>query len=152
MRHGRVFVKYWLPVLIWMSLIFTASGDTLSSEHSSHIIAPILRWLFPHLSEVHVGQVVFILRKGAHLTEYAVLAWLLWRALRQPIKNDRRRWRWADARLVLLGVALYAAGDEFHQLFVASREAKVTDVLIDTSGGALGLILLWVIGVWRKQW
>ena len=46
---------------------------------------------------------------------------------------------------------LYATSDEFHQLFVASRQARVLDVLIDTSGAALGLLLIWIAGKLRKR-
>jgi VanZ family protein len=150
-RKLRAFLKYWLPVLVWMALIFSASGDTRSVAHSSRILGPLLRWLFPQLPEDTVNLIVLILRKGAHVTEYAVLALLLWRARRKPVKNDLRPWSRPEARLVLLLVALYAAGDEFHQLFVANREAAVHDVLIDTAGGAAGLFALWRFGRWRKN-
>jgi VanZ family protein len=48
-------------------------------------------------------------------------------------------------------VALYAASDEFHQRFVPTREASVVDVFIDTSGAALALIFIWIVGRWRKS-
>ena len=96
--------------------------------------------------------IVLLVRKCAHLTEYAVLALLLWRALRKPMKNDPRPWIWREARLALLIVALYAASDEFHQSFVPTRTAQVSDVFIDTAGGAASLLALWIIGRWRKHW
>ena len=148
----RVFCKYWLPVAAWMALIFTASGDSHSYEHSSRILAPLLYWLFPHISADTVGLVVLIARKCAHLAEYAVLALLLWRALRKPVKNVSRPWNGREAGLAVLLVALYAASDEFHQIFVPTRTAHVTDVFIDTVGGAAGLLALWLIGRWRKHW
>jgi VanZ family protein len=148
-RNLRDFCKYWLPVLIWMALIFSASSDTRSFARSSRILAPLLHWLFPQMPEDTVFFIVLIIRKGAHVTEYAVLALLLWRALRQPAKNDQ--WCWRTVRLALLLVALYAASDEFHQRFVASRDATVRDVFIDTTGGAAGLLALWMIGRWRKK-
>jgi VanZ family protein len=151
-RNLRVFLRYWLPVLVWMTLIFSASSDTGSFARSSRIVAPLLHWLFPHLSEDTVYLVVLIVRKGAHLTEYAVLALLLWRALRQSAKKEARRWSWPTFRLVLLLAALYAASDEFHQQFVASRDSAVHDVLIDTMGSAAGLLALWLFGRWRKYW
>jgi VanZ family protein len=150
--NHRPFLKYWLPVLVWMAVIFTASSDSHSFKRSSRILAPLLHWLFPHLPEETVSFIVLLARKGAHFTEYAVLALLLWRAVRKPVKNDPRPWRWSEARLVLLSVALYAATDEFHQLFVPSRDAAVHDVFIDTAGGAAGLLALWLFGRWRKYW
>jgi len=150
--HFRLFLKYWLPVLVWMMVIFTASSDVHSYEHSSRIIAPLLYWLFPHISANTVDWVVFIARKGAHVAEYSVLAWLLWRAFRRPQKNDPRPWNHREAGIALLFVACYAATDEFHQIFVPTRTPAVHDVVIDTLGGAAGLFLLWLIGRWRKRW
>ena len=152
MLQLRAFCKYWLPVLAWIALIFSASSDKHSYEHSSRIIEPLLRWLFPHLSESHVHDLHELLRKCAHLTEYAVLALLLWRGVRKPLKNDPRAWDWREARLTLLMVMLYAATDEFHQQFVATRTSLVSDVFIDTAGGAAGLLAFWLVGRWRKLW
>lgn len=135
-----------------MCVIFTASGDSQSATHSSRIIEPILRWLFPHLSTPTINEVVFLVRKCAHLTEFAVLALLFWRAVRQPVHHDPRPWLWSQARVALLGTMLYAATDEFHQLFVRSREGKVEDVMIDSIGAVAGLLALWALGKWRKRW
>lgn len=135
-----------------MGCIFFASTDVFSSPHTSRFLGPLLRWLFPFLSEQVVDSLVFDIRKCAHLTEFAVLALLVWRALRKPIRRDPRPWRWTEARLALLCVMLYASSDEFHQLFVPSRQAAIGDVLIDTTGGATGLLVLWLVGRWRKAW
>jgi VanZ family protein len=135
-----------------MALIFTGSSDAKSYEHSAGIIVPILRWLFPHLSQAHIEVLHHMIRKCAHLTEYAVLALLLWRAVRKPVRNDPRPWNWHEARFTLLIVMLYAATDEFHQLFVPTRTSLVSDVFIDTVGGAAGLAALWILGRWRKHW
>ena len=148
----RLFVWYWLPVLVWMGVIFSASSDQRSMQHSSRLVDPIVRWLFPHLSDEAVRAVVFAARKCAHLAEYAVLALLLWRALHQAPKPEAARWRWAGAGLVLALVALYAASDEIHQTFVPSRQGCVEDVLLDTTGAALALLCLWAAGRWRKCW
>jgi len=148
----RAFCKYWLPVLIWMAVIFTASSDTRSYEHSSRLVEPLLRWLFPHLPEAQIHAIHELFRKCAHLAEYSVFALLLWRALRKPVKNVPGPWNWRVVRLVLLLVMLYAASDEFHQQFVATRTSLVSDVFVDTAGGAAGLLALWLIGRWRKHW
>ena len=147
----RVFLKFWLPPLAWMVVIFTGSSDSKSYQHSSLLVEPFLHWLFPNLSQAHVEAIHHLFRKCAHLTEYAVLALLLWRAMRRPVKNDSRPWNWPEARLALLLVMFYAATDEFHQSFVPTRTPLVTDVLIDTTGGAAGLFALWICGRWRKR-
>ena len=124
----------------------------MSFPHSSRIIAPLVRWLWPQASDAAVHDIVVCVRKGAHLSEFAILALLFWRALEKPIPGAPRPWRWTVAIRTVLLVALYASSDEFHQLFVPSRDASVRDVMIDTAGGILGLILLWTIGRWRGWW
>jgi VanZ family protein len=45
---------------------------------------------------------------------------------------------------------LFAASDEFHQMFVPTRTARVSDVFIDLAGGALGLLALWLVQPRKK--
>jgi VanZ family protein len=142
----KKFSRYWLPVLIWMALIFTASADKESYQHSSRFFEPLLHWLFPQMPQSQVEFIHHIFRKCAHLTEYAILALLLWRAMRGRQTMQAQPWRWSQAGLVLAGVFLYAASDEFHQSFVPNRTALVSDVFIDSAGGAIGLLLLWLGG------
>jgi VanZ family protein len=146
----RPFFKYWLPVLLWMALIFTASSDTHSEQRSSRLIEPLLHWLFPHMPQKEIEEIHFLCRKCAHLTEYAVLALLLWRAL-HATKNELPQWSWPKVGGTLLLVFLYAATDEFHQSFVPTRTPMVRDVFIDTAGGALGLLALWFLRRWRRR-
>ena len=151
-KNARQFVKYWLPVVFWMGLIFTGSGDSHSFQHSSRLIEPVVRFLFPNIAPETLNSVVVFFRKCAHLTEYAILALLFWRALRKPQKSDTRPWSGKLALSCIGLVALYAASDEFHQSFVPSREASLRDVLIDTTGATLGMGGLWSLGRLRKRW
>jgi VanZ family protein len=134
----RGFLKFWLPVLVWMVFIFIGSTDLMSAEHTSRFIGPFLRWFAPDLTEATVASIQLIVRKCAHLTEYAVLAGFLYRALRQ------RREQVIPAVIIIIAfliAAIYAALDEFHQSFVVSRTASAWDVAIDCMGAALGLAL-----------
>jgi VanZ family protein len=140
------FLFYWLPLLLWMAMIFTASSDADSARHSSTLFEPLLRWLFPHLSQPRVEQIHYAFRKSCHLAEFAVLAVLAWRAVRQPQKNDARPWRWDEAGLALAIVLLYAASDELHQVFIPSRTGQASDVIVDVCGGTIGLALRWLGG------
>jgi len=135
----RGFFKYWFPVVAWMILVFLASGDLMSSEHTSRFIGPFLRWLFPDVSGATIASVQFVVRKAAHLTVYAVLAILLYRAFRQ---DSNRLWRAALPSLFIAG--LYATLDEFHQSFVSTRTGTPRDVFIDCIGAAIGLALFHV--------
>jgi VanZ family protein len=144
--------RYWVPVLIWMGFIFIGSGDVLSSTHTSRFLEPLVRWLLPSLTREAVGEIVFAIRKCGHLTEYAILWLLCWRALRQPLKGDTRPWSWRDAEMALAFAAAYAVSDELHQAFVPSRQGSAWDVLLDTCGAAAGLLLVWGVGKVRRMW
>lgn len=135
-----------------MCVIFTASGDKESTKHSSRYFEPLMHWLFPSMSQPHVEQVHYAFRKGCHMVEYAILAVLAWRAIRQPQRNDPRPWKWSEAGLALAIALLYAASDELHQSFVPSRTGQVSDVLVDVIGGAAGLLLLRSAGKYFKRW
>lgn len=155
MIHVRAFLKYWLPVLIWMALIFVGSSDSGSGPRSSRFIGPVVRWLVPAISEPALERVVAVVRKAAHVTEYAMLAALLWRA-RHGVARDRDRagpnWNIAHARFALIGSALYAMTDEIHQAFVPNRGPSLGDVFLDTAGAAFGLYLVWLYWRFRKRW
>lgn len=135
-----------------MLIIFSASTDAMSARRTSRIIGPLLRWLVPNISEAAIYRVQYVVRKGAHMAEYATLILLFWRARRKPEKHDRRPWRWSEAAVAFGFAALYAISDEFHQSWVPTREGHVRDVLLDALGAALGLLMLWSFGRWRKFW
>jgi VanZ family protein len=101
----------WLPVVGWAAVIFTFSA-------------------IPSLG-TGLGTWDLILRKLAHTTEYAVLAFLLARAVGRA------------APAFALGV-LYAASDEIHQTFVRGRHGSPVDVAIDSVGLLVGAL------AWRR--
>ena len=109
MVRSRV-VTVWLPVVAWAAVIFAFSS-------------------VPHLG-TGLGTWDTVLRKGAHVTEYAVLGALLYRALGR------------EALALAAGIA-YAATDELHQHFVRGRHASPVDVAIDAVGLASGM-LVWL--------
>jgi VanZ family protein len=137
----RAGMKYWLPVIAWMLLIFLASTDLMSAQHTSRFIAPFLLWFKPDISPEQIRTVQFMVRKAAHVTEYAILAALIVRAFHGGI----RAVRWAHVFGALLIASTYAALDEFHQSFVASRTGSPRDVLIDASGAVLGACVCWML-------
>ncbi len=53
----NAFVKYWVPVVAWMLLIFVMSGDLMSAEHASRFLVPFLRWLAPDISPATVASI-----------------------------------------------------------------------------------------------
>jgi len=135
----KSFLKYWLPLLIWLGVMVGGSTSVMSAEHTSRYIVPFLIWLKPGISPDAIWTILVITRKCAHVIEYTVLALLLWRALRSvPVLRTKT---FIVFGAVLLGCALFAASDEFHQTFVKSRTPSVRDVLLDVGGALLGLLI-----------
>ena len=133
------FLKYWLPVLVWIAVIFIGSSDLMSAEHTSRFLGPFLRWLKPDISADAIAKVQLFVRKAAHLSEYAILAILLWRALRRGTDLPAKMSLLFTAVWLVCGI--FAIGDEFHQSFVTSRTASPHDVLTDICGATIGLVM-----------
>ncbi len=109
---AAVFLRAWAPVVLWAAVIFAFSS-------------------IPSLG-TGLGTWDLVLRKLAHMTEYAVLGALLYRAVGRP-----------ELAIVLGG--LYAVTDEIHQTFVRGRHGAWYDVFIDTIGVSIGVI------AWRRS-
>ena len=114
------FAYYVLPLLAWMGGIYVLSAQPFLPQ------APNPWW-------------DLLLKKGAHMAAYAVLAILWWRVLAQRCST-----RLALGLAALFSV-LYAVSDEVHQLFVPGRNGTVMDVGIDACGATIAAVVLWVV-------
>ncbi|MFH0739191.1 MAG: VanZ family protein [Candidatus Omnitrophota bacterium] len=119
--NSPLFIKYWLPVIIYAIIIFSISSIP------GKAIPPIFKY----------QDVVF------HFVEYAFLSVLLNRALKAVFIPDVkiRRFCW-----VFILCLLYALGDELHQLFVPHRVASLYDIATD----GLGALVADIIYLWRR--
>ena len=81
------------------------------------------------------------IRKLAHFFEYACMGVLVFTLWDQWLKRGRRLYL-----LTVIWVAVSAAADEFHQLFVPGRYGSPADVCLDTCGGAFGLLFCILLG------
>lgn len=129
----KQFIKYWLPVIFWCFLIFLFSS-------------------IPVLPNAKIFLWDFILKKTAHVLEYAVLFFLVYRALiNSPNKkisfNSLGQKNKTIARNSLFFVVFYAFTDEYHQSFVSGRHSRFYDIFFDLIGG---LLALWLIKKWKK--
>jgi VanZ family protein len=138
-------LRYWSPVVIWGCVISIASTGHFTSAKTSGVILPILRWLMPHADPNTLDEIHHLIRKGGHVFEYALFTLLLLYAIRA----GRREWRWSWVAITLLCVACYAGLDEYHQSFVPGRGASAWDSALDTTAGALALVIAWVWWRWR---
>ena len=145
----KSFFKYWVPVLGWLVITFIGSTNVLSVENTSRFIVPFLFWLKPGMTQENTWGIIVVMRHCAHVAEYAILALLMWRALRWGTGISMRMSTMCG--VVLLGCALFAASDEFHQTFVKSRTPSVRDVLLDVGGASLGLLIAVSFATWRPK-
>ena len=126
-------IRAWWPAAVWMGVIYLMSampGD-LSGETSGRLLQLVLRVLalvgLDGAVDTHTLHI--LIRKAAHMTEYAVLFYLYRRAL--SMEGAKRPGLYA-----LLLCAAYAATDEWHQAYVGGRGPSAVDVCIDTLGAA----------------
>jgi VanZ family protein len=143
-QASRVWLRqtlwYWLPPLLWITVIFWLSTDTFSAEHTEGLLRGALQGPVSRLPYAPLGLIHFAVRKAAHLIEYAILTMLLLRAVHANA-TDLWHWRWASA--VWLLVAAHAMFDEYHQSFTQYRTASIWDSLLDMAGGLVALLLVW---------
>jgi VanZ family protein len=138
-------LRRYAPLIIWMALIFFASTGEFSASNTTLVIKPLLRWLFPHISDERIAVFHFLLRKCGHFSEYAILGMLAAQAFIAS-SHARLRRHWFLAGVILVGI--YAFSDEYHQSFVPTRTASIYDSLIDILGGVTALVL---VAMWRQR-
>ena len=138
-------MKAWIAAILWLIVIAIESSALLSASNTSRILYPLLHFLFG-MDWEHFHQWHFYIRKGGHVVGYAILSILLFRAWRAtlPAMSDVK-WTSRWATIAILGTALVASLDEWHQSFIPSRTGRWQDVVLDTSAGiaAQVLILFW---------
>lgn len=145
-RLSRCVVLRSLPALFWATFIFWGSTDALSAQRTSRFLTPFLRWLVPGIRDESIATLRAVIRKGGHVTEYAVLATLVAWAGRGTRMDHGGRRLVVGAWLV---ATAYAATDEWHQSFHPSRQGQVTDVLIDSGGALVGAAM--AVGWMRRK-
>jgi VanZ family protein len=132
----------WTPVLVAIAVIATESTEYFGSDRTS---GP-LRWLFEHLfgsvNEDRWELVHHLIRKTGHFIGYGCVA-LTW--LRAWWMTLPRAGFFKDALLALLGTALIAIGDEYHQSFLPNRTSSPWDVLLDCCGAAVMQLVFFLI-------
>ena len=118
-------------LIIWMIFIFVMSSfsATESTNQSSIIVTVISSTI--NISNTHLLTVT--IRKLAHLTEYFILGILTYNVFKNNYKS---------INLSIIVCLLYAISDEIHQIFIPGRTGQITDVLIDTIGALIGIIIL----------
>jgi VanZ family protein len=139
-------LKAWIAAILWLIVICIESTAWLSAHNTGKILYPVLHFLFGVTHARFEHWHVFI-RKGGHVFGYGLLSILLFRAWRETLAvASHAKWAARWATLAVLGTALVASLDEWHQSFIPSRTGRWQDVVLDTCAGvgAQILVLLWM--------
>lgn len=138
----------WLPLGLWMALLFGVSTEIGAPRRTSRIVAPLLRWLVPDISTAALDRSHLVVRKAGHALGYAILAALVWRA-RRLSRPESESVSWSRDAGFAFGLAvIFAVSDEWHQTFSPSRHGSFSDVLLDAAGAGSALL---AIGL-RQKW
>lgn len=133
--------RFWcIAALAFAVKIVWLSGEQFSGQRSG----TFLRWLL-QAWRLEIRPELFdlahsVIRKGAHVAEYAIFAALVYRA----ISMTGWIWRRHTARPAFGIAVVWAALDELHQFFVQGRTASVPDLLLDAAGAGLGLAVVFL--------
>lgn len=134
------YLSRWSPPLVWTGVIFLLSTDNFSNESTGSILRPLIKLLLGPFYSEELGEIIhFCVRKASHVTEYAILAVLWYRAVNAGLRG----WGVEAAVTAVLLSAGYAALDEFHQTLTASRGGNPVDVLVDSTGALIGIGIVW---------
>jgi VanZ family protein len=135
------------PLILWIGVIAFMSSGQASMSQTSRFIRPLLEFLFPTTPEETLQIYHGYIRKLAHLTEYAILAYWASRAFRNSAKSVLKN-NWFGLSFAV--VAIVASCDEFNQSFNSARTGSPYDVLIDCFGGFVMLMAVCLYNSYNK--
>lgn len=135
-KERRKWLIAYAPLIVWIIVVLGLGTGIGSMNETSRFIRPLLEFLFPDASPATLLQYHGYIRKLAHFTEYAILAFFAYRVFKS-------RHPYLSATLLVAAVAI---ADEINQSFNSSRTASPYDVLLDVIGGATMLFLIWLAG------
>lgn len=135
-KRRERFFRY-APLILWIGVILFLSTGQASMSQTSRIVRPILEFLFPNAPEETLIIYHAFIRKCAHFTEYAVLAFWAARAFVGSSRNALRRYWFIFSFLLVFSVASI---DETNQSFNPARTGSQWDVMLDVSGGLVMIL------------
>jgi VanZ family protein len=140
-RDLKFWLNAWLPVVFGVGIIFLESTKWFGSDHTCGPLRLLWERLFGHVANARWPLIHHIIRKCGHFFGYGFigLAWLRawWMTLPQSHFPE-------DAFLALLGTALVASCDEWHQSYLPNRTGSPWDVLLDCCGALTLQLIVYV--------
>lgn len=147
-RGLKFWISAWLPVVIGAAVIAVESTVYFGSDHTSGPLRVVFEALFGPVSNARWEHIHHYIRKCGHFIGYGLigLAWLRAWWMTLPLSRFL-----TDAALALLGTALIASSDEFHQSFLPNRTSSPWDVMLDCSGAIAMQITAYIFARLFKQ-
>ena len=141
-RRWLFWVRTWLPVVIGILMIMVESTEWMGADNTSTPLRTLFQAIFGHVTDEQWEMIHHIVRKSGHFVGYGLigLAWL--RAWWMTLPKSHFL---PDALLALLGTALVATADEYHQSFLPNRTASPWDVLLDCSGAIALQLMVYIL-------
>ncbi len=116
--------------MLWLFVISLESTNLGSSDNTSRLIYPLLHFLFG-MDHAHFQHWHFFIRKGGHVFGYGLLSILLFRAWRETLPSmEDLNWTLRWATIAVLGTAVVASLDEWHQSYLPLRICMPWDVIL----------------------
>ncbi|HEY1676984.1 MAG TPA: VanZ family protein [Candidatus Sulfotelmatobacter sp.] len=142
-------LKAWIAAILWLIVIAIESTTYLSASNTSKILYPLLHFIFG-VNHARFDTWHFYIRKSGHVIGYATLSILLFRAWKETLPSPGNpKWTVRWSTVAVLGTALVASLDEWHQSFLPSRTGTWHDAVLDTAAGIVGqIIILLVYQLW----
>jgi VanZ family protein len=140
-RPLQYWISAWWPVAAVIVLVACESTAAFGNDRTTHPLRLLWQAIFGAVSDQRWDMIHHLVRKSGHFIGYGAigLAWL--RAWRLTLSRARFR---VHLLLALLGTALIASADEYHQSFLPNRGASPWDVLLDCCGAFALIGLAWI--------
>jgi len=141
-RRLKYWLSAWIPVAVGAVVICLESTEWMGADHTSGPFRWLIQMIFGPISNARWDIVHSLIRKSGHFVGYGgvVLTWL--RAWRMTLP---RYGFMENAALALLGTALMASADEYHQSFLPNRTGSPSDVLLDCFCAIVLLVMAYIL-------
>jgi VanZ family protein len=159
----RAFVRYWIPVILWL-IVIVIESTLLSAARTGSFVDPILHAIMPWFSMETIERIHEVGRKVGHFLGYGLMSYLFFRALRgthhvhvgtEDFLRTRivpagqklfdQLWQWTWVLWAMFGTFLVAVADEMHQMSDPTRTGTWRDILLDCFGAAIFQLFILVL-------
>jgi VanZ family protein len=141
-RGLKYWLSAWIPVAVGAVVICLESTEWMGADHTTGPLRWLFQMIFGPIGNARWEVVHSLIRKSGHFIGYGGIG-LTW--LRAWWMTLPRSGFLEDAALALLGTALMAGADEYHQTFLPNRTGSLRDVILDCCGAIVLLVVAYIL-------